>query len=183
MTSARETPRELDAFRENRTYLGDDHRRNERRTWIVAGICLITLVALLAGGALFRSMAEFGASFDPAQVMQLQVEAARECLQVHEVESTKRARFQAYEATEVARIKAAEAFLKNYFDQAFAERRGLYQELFARLDRALDDGNGEILQDVVRGIVDIAQHSPLRDIGDLGQVRAALDDPDQVWEL
>lgn len=50
-------PRELDAFRENRTYLGADHRRNERRTWIVAGICVITLVALLAGGALFRSMA------------------------------------------------------------------------------------------------------------------------------
>lgn len=49
--------RELDAFRENRTYLGADHRRNERRTWIVAGICVITLAALLAGGALFRSMA------------------------------------------------------------------------------------------------------------------------------
>lgn len=49
--------RELDAFRENRTYLGADHRRNERRTWIVTGICVVMLVALLAGGMLFRSMA------------------------------------------------------------------------------------------------------------------------------
>ncbi|CAN7182950.1 CDF family Co(II)/Ni(II) efflux transporter DmeF [Phenylobacterium sp. LjRoot219] len=55
--SGGEPPRELDAFRENRTYLGADHRRNERRTWIVTGICLVTLVGLLAGGALFRSMA------------------------------------------------------------------------------------------------------------------------------
>jgi cation diffusion facilitator family transporter len=54
---AREALRELDSFRENRTYLGADHRRNERRTWIVAAICVVTLVALLAGGALFRSMA------------------------------------------------------------------------------------------------------------------------------
>jgi cation diffusion facilitator family transporter len=47
----------LDAFREDRTYLGADHRRNERRTWLVTGICAVTLVAQLAGGLAFRSMA------------------------------------------------------------------------------------------------------------------------------
>ena len=49
--------RPLDAFREDRTYLGADHRRNERRTWLVTGICALTLVALVAGGAATRSMA------------------------------------------------------------------------------------------------------------------------------
>jgi cation diffusion facilitator family transporter len=47
----------LDAFREDRTYLGADHRRNEQRTWIVTGICAVTLVAMVAGGLAFRSMA------------------------------------------------------------------------------------------------------------------------------
>ena len=47
----------LDAFRGDRTYLGADHRRNERRTWIVTGICAATLVAQVAGGVVFRSMA------------------------------------------------------------------------------------------------------------------------------
>src|SRR4051794_37658052 len=47
----------LDAFREDRTYLGADHRRNERRTWIVTGICALTLAAQVAGGIAFRSMA------------------------------------------------------------------------------------------------------------------------------
>ncbi|HEX7887496.1 MAG TPA: CDF family Co(II)/Ni(II) efflux transporter DmeF [Phenylobacterium sp.] len=47
----------LDAFRGDRTYLGADHRRNERRTWIVTAICAATLVALVAGGAATRSMA------------------------------------------------------------------------------------------------------------------------------
>ncbi|WP_397402940.1 cation diffusion facilitator family transporter [Phenylobacterium sp.] len=47
----------LDAFRQNRTYLGADHVRNERRTWLVTVICMGTLVALLAGGAATGSIA------------------------------------------------------------------------------------------------------------------------------
>ena len=47
----------LDAFRGDRTYLGADHGRNERRTWIVTAICAATLAAQVAGGVLFRSMA------------------------------------------------------------------------------------------------------------------------------
>lgn len=48
---------QLDAFRGDRVYLGADHRRNERRTWIVTGVCALTLVGLLAGGIVTRSMA------------------------------------------------------------------------------------------------------------------------------
>jgi cation diffusion facilitator family transporter len=47
----------LDGFRSDRAYLGADHSRNERRTWIVAAICAVTLAVQLAGGLLFRSMA------------------------------------------------------------------------------------------------------------------------------
>lgn len=50
-------PEPLDAFREDRTYLGADHRRNERRTWIVTAICALTLVMQVTGGLLFHSMA------------------------------------------------------------------------------------------------------------------------------
>ena len=56
MTAA-DRPDPLDAFREDRTYLGADHRRNERRTWIVTAICIATLVALVLGGATTKSMA------------------------------------------------------------------------------------------------------------------------------
>jgi len=56
MTTA-DRPEPLDAFRGDRTYLGADHRRNERRTWIVTGICAATLIALVAGGLATRSMA------------------------------------------------------------------------------------------------------------------------------
>ena len=111
------------------------------------------------------------------------VEAARECITTHQVESTKRVKIRAYQETEVGRIKAAEAILKTYFGQVFAERQENFDELFSRLDQALDQNNGEVLSVVLRGIVDIARTSPLADLGDLSQIRAALDDPDRVWEL
>jgi cation diffusion facilitator family transporter len=52
-----DSPSALDAFRKDRIYLGADHARNERRTWIVTAICAATLVAQIAGGLVFRSMA------------------------------------------------------------------------------------------------------------------------------
>jgi hypothetical protein len=85
--------------------------------------------------------------------------------------------------TEVARIKAAESVLRDFFAESFRERRHNFDEMFQRLDTALEQGNGEAAAVVVRGIVDIARDSPLAHMGDLAQIRAALDDPDQVWEL
>jgi|SRR5579859_292434 len=46
-----------DAYRRDRAYLGADHVRNERRTWIVTAICVVTLAVQVAGGLVFRSMA------------------------------------------------------------------------------------------------------------------------------
>lgn len=54
-------PEAPDAYRSDAAYLGGflgaDHARNERRTWIVAAICMATLGAQVAGGIVFRSMA------------------------------------------------------------------------------------------------------------------------------
>lgn len=50
-------PGALDGFRDDRVYLGADHARNERRTWIVTAICAATLAAQIVGGLLFHSMA------------------------------------------------------------------------------------------------------------------------------
>jgi hypothetical protein len=111
------------------------------------------------------------------------VEVARETFLAHDVESTKRERLRTYRETEVARIKAAADELRNYLNLEFAARRSVYEGLFARLDRALDEGNNEALHEVVVGIVDLAKTSPLAALGDLSQLRAAFDDPNQVWEL
>ena len=111
------------------------------------------------------------------------VDAAKECIQIHAVERTKRDQIQAYETTEIARIKAAEATLREYFEQTFTERRHNFDVLFSRLDTALTDGNAEVVTKVLDAVVSIARTSPIADIGDLSKLRAALDDPDHVWEF
>ena len=47
----------LDTFRNDRAYLGADHARNERRTWLVVAICVVTMAVQIIGGMVFHSMA------------------------------------------------------------------------------------------------------------------------------
>lgn len=47
----------LDDFRHEHLFLGADHSRNERKTWIVIALCGAMMVAEIGGGALFGSMA------------------------------------------------------------------------------------------------------------------------------
>jgi len=45
------------SFRHDHVFLGDDHTRNERKTWAVIGLCGAMMVAEIIGGAVFGSMA------------------------------------------------------------------------------------------------------------------------------
>jgi cation diffusion facilitator family transporter len=65
-TTPTSDPTALDDFREDRTYLGADHRRNERRTWLVTAICFGTLAVVVAGGIVTDSMALIGAGLHMA---------------------------------------------------------------------------------------------------------------------
>jgi len=47
----------IDTYRHEHVFLGADHSKNERRTWIVIAICGAMMVAEIGGGALFGSMA------------------------------------------------------------------------------------------------------------------------------
>ncbi|EOM74222.1 hypothetical protein Rrhod_4365 [Rhodococcus rhodnii LMG 5362] len=111
------------------------------------------------------------------------VDSAQTCVNVLAVEKTKQRKIAAYEGTEVAKIKAAESVLRQYFEQSFTERRAVFDGLLERLDSALEQGDGAVIGTVLNGTVDVARSSPLANAGDLSQIRAALDDPDHVWEL
>lgn len=111
------------------------------------------------------------------------VTAARESIEIHEIESTKREKLRTYRETEVRRIKSSEKVLKEYFDRIFAEREATHQKLFAGLDLALENGDTSALQTIVGGIVEMARTSPLAGIGDLAELKRAMEDPDAVFEL
>ena len=44
-------------WRHDHVFLGDAHDRNERRTWLVVGLTAAMMVAEIAGGTIFGSMA------------------------------------------------------------------------------------------------------------------------------
>lgn len=111
------------------------------------------------------------------------IDGALDYLRLREEEGTKRAKIDAYASVEVARIHEASSVLKSYFEQVFAERSATIEGLFRHLDGAMASGDGQATESALKGIVDLAKSSPMVDIGDLSQIRKALDDPDYVWEL
>jgi len=111
------------------------------------------------------------------------IDGTLDYLRLREEERTKRAKIDSYATVEVARIHEASSLLKQYFEQVFVERSTTIDGLFRHLDVAMTSGDGKATEAALQGIVNLAKSSPLVDIGDLSQVRKALDDPDHVWEL
>ena len=104
-------------------------------------------------------------------------------LTTREQERSKREEVRTYGGLEVERIRAAENILRGYFEHVFAERQSNFQELLARFDSAAASGDAHAMSQSLSAVVALAQHSPLADLGDLGQLRAALDDPNHVWRF
>ncbi|MFJ9579347.1 hypothetical protein ACIRQF_23575 [Streptomyces sp. NPDC101191] len=111
------------------------------------------------------------------------VAAAREYGRIRQQEQTKRAAIAAAEHVQVDRIHAAEKSLKLYFERVFAERARTSEEMFVRLDQAMDAGDPQMVHAVVRGIVDLAQSSPLAGLDDFGKFWAELGTDDSPVAL
>lgn len=111
------------------------------------------------------------------------VDGIHQSFQIHQTESTKREKLKTYREIEVRRIEAAEKTLHDYFDLTFGERRETNQRLFENFDLARESGDVAAMQVAVGGIVDIARASPLAGIGNLSELRKALDDPDTIFEF
>jgi hypothetical protein len=104
-------------------------------------------------------------------------------IRLHEEQSTKREQLVTYRETQIARIQLVENTLHRYLDLTFAERRETNKRLFDSLDVAVRSGDVTAMQTVVTGIVQVAQTSPLGDLGSIAELVRAMDDPEVVFEL
>lgn len=111
------------------------------------------------------------------------VTVVQDFVELHEKESTKREQLVTYRETQIARLQLVENALHRYFDLTFAERRENNKRLFDSLDTAVKSGDVVAMQTVVAGIVQVAQTSPLADLGNLTGLIEAMDDPEVVFEL
>lgn len=121
--------------------------------------------------------------FDAMKALNTVVEAAREYGEISQVEQSRRAAIAAAESVQVANLQAAENTLRMYFDRVFEERRETNQAMFKRLDQAMESGDPQLVQVVVRGIVELAQSSPLSGLEDFGKFWADIGTEGNPLEL
>ena len=119
----------------------------------------------------------------PAQCLSEIVQACTEYLKIAEEENTKRRQIQAWETVTLAEIKAKRDLLVGYLEHSFDERAQNFQSLFQVVEQAMLSGDNQQLGLALHAIVEVAKSSPFKDLADLTTVKAALDDPEHVWEL
>jgi hypothetical protein len=119
----------------------------------------------------------------PAHCLNEVVRAWTEYSTIREQEKTKRSEIEAWEKIDLAEIEAKRDFLIGYLDRSFDERTTKFESLFQTVDRAISANDTQQLCLTLHAIVELAKSSPFKDLTDLSTVKAALDDPDHVWEL
>jgi hypothetical protein len=125
----------------------------------------------------------FSESINPAECLQQLMLAYTEYKIVAEQEQTKRREIEAWEKTTLAEIKAKRDVLITYLEHSFDERSENFRQLFQIVDSSISTGNNEQLVLALHSITELAKSSPFKALADLSSVRAALNDPNHVWEL
>lgn len=131
-----------------------------------------------------KKIKDFGLqNLNPAESLQQMVSAYTEYLIIAEQEKTKRRDIEAWEKEAISRINAQRDLVITYLDRSFDERAENFRALFGVVDNALLSGDNEQLALALNSITEIAKSSPFKDLANLNNVRAALNNPEHVWEF
>ncbi|MGB3637845.1 MAG: hypothetical protein WBA39_09770 [Rivularia sp. (in: cyanobacteria)] len=122
-------------------------------------------------------------NLNPAESLQQMVSAYTEYLAIAEQEKTKRRDIEAWEKEAISRINAQRELVITYLDRSFDERAENFRSLFGVVDDALLSGDNQQLALALNSITEIAKSSPFKELANLTSVRAALNDPNHVWEF
>ncbi len=119
----------------------------------------------------------------PIKCLSEVVSAYKEYKIIAEEERTKRREITAWEKTTIAEIEAKRDLVMAYLDRSFDERADNFRHLFEVVDRAITTGDNQQLALTLNSIIELAQSSPFKDLASLSSVKAALADPNHVWEF
>lgn len=98
-------------------------------------------------------------------------------------QQTEQARIAADARKEIERVHAVRNVLMSYLDRSFDERRHNFEELFTRLDRALESDNVHAVAATLDAIVKIADSSPFKALKDIQATQKLLKDKSKEWDL
>jgi len=121
-------------------------------------------------------------SLDAQGTLELIVNSWREAKLSMEEQRTRRQEIAARENVALAEIRALQELLMTALERTFDERHRNFGELFARADRALEQGDPATLAAVMSAVTTLAASSPFRDLESLEATRAALQRR-KSWEI
>lgn len=122
-------------------------------------------------------------ALSPTQIMGL-VDGAREIVaNIKEiaVQRTEQERIREQSRQEVERIHAFRDVMLDYLDRSFDERRENFQQLFARLDKAIETENVELARVTLDAVVHLADSSPFKALSDTLATQRALGEKGKDW--
>jgi vacuolar-type H+-ATPase subunit I/STV1 len=111
------------------------------------------------------------------------VRICADCVKTIEAEQTERTRIDRKARLQIELIRERRELMVKFLDEAFAERRQNFRDLFQRLDLALERDSLEETTAVLGAIVDLAKSSPFEALRDAATAHAVLLDKSVTWEL
>lgn len=102
------------------------------------------------------------------------VKASEEVAKFTELQKTKRAEIRAQAATRIKEIDAMRDVIMAYLDNTFDERSKIFAKQFECVDKALADGDVNMLAISLNSITDLAKSSPFKALADISNVKKQL---------
>lgn len=102
-----------------------------------------------------------------SSALKMLMEAHNEYQKVAAQEETKRQAIEAWKEVRLTELHNQKELLRIYLEETFQERRYMIDGLFKILDKGIETGNMDTVNMAISGIINISQHSPLRQIDNL----------------
>lgn len=102
------------------------------------------------------------------------VKASEDVVKFTELQKTKRAEIRAQAATRIKEIDAMRDVIMTYLEKTFDERSKIFAKQFECVDKALADGDTNLLAISLNSITDLAKSSPFKALADIGNIKKQL---------
>lgn len=111
------------------------------------------------------------------------VNASREVAKFTEEQITKRCEIEKEKQIAIAEIQKQRDILLLYLDKTFDERKTQFSKYFDIVDHALQSGNMQELAIGLDQINQLANSSPFKNLADLKNISAALENKNTEWDF
>lgn len=108
---------------------------------------------------------------------------ASDTIRYTEEQETKREEIRTVRDAPIARIKAIGENLRFYLEKSFDERKEMFAKQIECVDRALADGNNEMLALALDSINKLAASSPFKNLSDVSDIKKSLADKNTEWDI